>query len=287
VYRPSTNPLHELGNNFSHARAITKAVYALMAAHCFLSLRDWRLWFVEDGINIQPVWPVFRLTDEYAAGFWMVVTLCSLGTSLFAAYRTESRIVRIVAAACLFLHFATEDSRDSIRHGEHGLLWVSLILACLPGITHHGLESRRTQRSWLRIFGTAQFMLLLFYFMAGVVKVLTAVAQSVRGERTLLHPDSGALIIAEWLLRGDAPSLLGRWIVQHRFIAWSGLLGSVALEVLAITPLLWRPMQPLIAIGLIGMHVSIGLSMDVWFPENVALLALLILAGPPRPRFES
>jgi len=69
--------------------------------------------------------------------------------------------------------------------------------------------------------------------------------------------------------------------LQHRIIAWSGLLGSVALEVLAITPLLCRQMQPLVGIGLIGMHVAIGLSMDVWFPENVALLALMIMAGPP------
>ncbi|HIE96292.1 MAG TPA: hypothetical protein EYG03_10920 [Planctomycetes bacterium] len=74
---------------------------------------------------------------------------------------------------------------------------------------------------------------------------------------------TGALVIAEWLLRGDAPSLLGRWFVQHRFISWIGLLGSVALELLAITPFYWRRMQPLIAIGLIGMHVAIGLSTDV------------------------
>ncbi len=49
---------------------------------------------------------------------------------------------------------------------------------------------------------------------------------------------TGALVIAEWLLRGDAPSLLGRWFVQHRFISWIGLLGSVALELLAITSIL-------------------------------------------------
>ena len=43
----------------------------------------------------------------------------------------------------------------------------------------------------------------------------------------------------------------------------------------------WTELQPLIAVGLISIHVAIGLSKDVWFPENVALLALLILAGPP------
>ncbi|MDG2130731.1 MAG: hypothetical protein P8K08_22220 [Fuerstiella sp.] len=276
-----TNPLQELNENFAQARVIAKAIYALMATHCFLSLRDWGLWFVEGGINFQPVWAVSWLNIEHVASFWMVITLCGLGTSLLVTFQTESRSFRIVAAVCLVLHFAIEDSRDSIRHGEHGLLWAALILAWLPDITRHGHFGRRTQHAYLRVFGTAQFMLLLFYFMAGAVKLLTSCAQGARGERTLLHPDSGALIIAEWLLRGDAPSLMGRWFVQHRFISWFGLLGSVALELLAITPFFWRPAQPVIAIGLIGMHVAIGLSMDVWFPENVALLSVLILAGPP------
>ena len=275
------NPLQECSDRFFHATVVTRVVYALLAAHCFSSLRDWPVWFAENGISFQPVWPVFWLSAEQAALLWVVATLCGLGASLLAAGRAESRPVRIVAAVLLFLHFAIEDSRDSIRHLEHGLLWVSLILTCLPDISRSGENVRRTRLSYLRVFGTAQFMFLLFYSMAGAVKVLTSVAQGMRGDRTILHPDSGALVIAEWLLRGDAPSLLGHWFVQHRFVSWVGLLGGVVLELLAITPLFWRRLQPLIAFGLIGMHVAIGLTMDVWFPENVALLAVLILAGPP------
>ncbi len=116
--------------------------------------------------------------------------------------------------------------------------------------------------------------------MAGAVKVLTAIVQGLRGERTLLHPDSGALIIAEWLLRGDGVNLAGAWFVQHRYIAWISVAGGVLVELAAIAPIFARWTQPIITFGLIAMHVGIGLTMDVWFPENVALLAVMFLAGP-------
>ena len=273
------NPLRTLRTRSTRANTVTQAVYALLATHCFLSLRDWRIWFGAP-LNLNTVWPVAWLSTETAAAVWLLATIAGLFTAVAAVVLTDSRSVRIVSAACLLLHFAVEDSRDTVRHGEHGLLWVSLIFACLPASPGQ-TACRRMRLRQLRVFGTAQFMVLLFYWMAGVVKVLTSVAQGVRGERTLLHPDAGALIVAEWLLRGDMPSLMGRWLVEHRLIAWLSVLGGVLLELLAVTPLFWYRMQSVIGIGLIAMHVGIGLSMDVWFPENVALLGLLILAGPP------
>ena len=194
--------------------------------------------------------------------------------------KNDSVLLRLTTTFFLLAHFSIEDSRDSIRHGEHGLLWTTLILCFLPVFKRSEVEPRRRSVAYLRRFGLAQFMLLFFYFMAGAVKIVTAVVQLANGERTLFHPDAGALIISEWLLRGDASSLMGRWCVEHNYASWLGVLSGVCIELLAITPLFWRRMQNVVGMGLVCMHLGIGLSMDVWFPENVALLALLILAGP-------
>ncbi len=233
-----------------------------------------------DAVNFQPVWLLSCLPPEYASSVWLATTIAGLVFACLMARKNDSLLLRLTTTFFLLAHFSIEDSRDSIRHGEHSLLWTTLILSSLPVLQRSEDASRRRCAAYLRRFGLAQFMLLFFYFMAGVVKVVTAVVQLVNGERTLFHPDAGALIISEWLLRGDASSLMGRWCVEHNYASWLGVLGGVSIELLAITPILWRRLQSVVGIGLICMHIGIGLSMDVWFPENVGLLALLILAGP-------
>jgi hypothetical protein len=279
-----TTAVEEVRNNYTHARHTTRAIYAFLAGYCFVSLKNWRIWHGSTGINFHPVWPVAWIRPDNVPSIWLCSTLLSLSVTSLTMIYVDSRSLRIVAAVCLCLHFAVEDSRDTIRHNEHGLLWTTLILAALPGMTKSSHDDARQKLRFIGVFKTAQCMLLLFYCMAGIVKVATSVAQGLRGERTLLHPDSGAMIIAEWLLRGDPPSLLGHWFVEHKVVAWIAILGSVVIELMALSPLVYRSFQPGVGLGLIGVHVGIGLAMDVWFPENVALLALMILGGPPIAR---
>jgi len=252
-------------------------VYVLLVAHCFVSLREWEVWF-SSAINFHPVWLVSWIPQEFAAKAWLVTTAAALVFCAANAWGTN-RWLRSIATLFLVLHFSIEDSRDAIRHGEHALLWISLILAFLPG---EFTSERQTQVRYQRVFRLAQSMLLLFYGMAGVVKVATSIVQSLRGDRALLDADAGALVISEWLLQGDETSLLGSWMVHHPAFASIGLLLSVVLELACLVAIFWTRIHALTGVSLILMHVAIGLAMNVWFPENVALIAvILVLASRP------
>lgn len=271
----TTNPLAKLRNNHLRDLLATRFIYGVLAFHCFASLKEWPVWFGTTPVNFRPVWIVSWLSTEQAPTLWIVTTCAGLVLSGMLASGLNARWLRLVATFCLLLHFSIEDSRDNIRHGEHALLWVCLVLCMIPSSSTK-LSHRHKMLKHARVLGTAEAMVFLFYTMAGMIKVLTSVAQGMKGEKTLLHPDSGALIISEWLLRGDATSVCGRWLVEHRYVAWLGMLSSVCLEVFALLPLLWKAARPFVCTGLIGMHVGIGLSMDVWFPENVLLLAVFL-----------
>ncbi|MFY9255686.1 MAG: hypothetical protein WAO83_19685 [Fuerstiella sp.] len=270
----NANPLLRQTQSFVQTTFVVRAFYALLTAHCFVSLRDWQLWFATP-LNLKPVWATFWLTSTTAPTIWAITTVFALILCGLCAWLPKTHL-RIAAAILLFMHFAIEDSRDTIRHGEHGLLWVSVILAFLP---NDRCSERRRQVRYQRVFYLAQSMILLFYGMAGGVKVLTAIVQGMRGERTFLNPDAAALVISEWLQRGEGTSLLGSWMIHHPIVAWGGLLASVVVELACLIAIVSHRIRPLVAVGLIGMHVSIGLIMDVWFPENVALLAILLLAA--------
>lgn len=274
------NPLATLSRNLNRTEVLVKVVYGILAFQCFAALRDWRLWYSELPVNFHPVWAVSWISLDTVPEYWLVTTLAGILLAGCTAVWTDLRWLRTATTIVLLLQFSIEDSMDSIRHGEHALLWVMLIFAFLPSMRAAERHQRHRILSYVRIFALAQVMILLFYFMAGGVKLVTSAVHAMQGDTTLLNPDSGALIIAEWLLRGDADSLMGHWFVKHRMFAWVTVLGSVLLELFALAPLLVRWTQPVVAGGLIAMHVGIGLTMDVWFPENVLLLCVLILSGP-------
>lgn len=69
--------------------------------------------------------------------------------------------------------------------------------------------------------------------------------------------------------------LLAKPLVASRQLATLAMATTLVLELGALIGLLWRPLRPWWASGLIGMHLMIGLTMRIWFVPPMIILALV------------
>lgn len=269
----------------AHARAATRAwtlVRALYAYNLVVAvqlLRDWQVWTAEPALD--PLWPVRWVETVGVARGAIACLLAFVSASVLAVWRPEQRALRLACALLSLPAFALPSSLGKINHGLHGLFWVLLVLVFLPGPpapTPHA-ERLHRQRS-LRVLWAAQAALLLFYSMSGALKLYASARQLALGEVSFLSPEGAARHIAHRLLQTHGDSLLGPLFIEHPFLGAPTQWLTLYLETGALF-IAFRPaVQRLWAAGLIAMHLGIGVCMNIWFVNQIALLALLLGASP-------
>ena len=202
-----------------------------------------------------------------------IILLFFIASSLLAALKPWNQWTRSLACISTLTFVALFNSFGKIYHFYHLLVLVSFLLIFLPRKTSD------RQKTLLIILG-CQAIIFLTYTLAGVGKLLGIAWRVSQGRVSLLDTSALARHISHKIVAQNIPSILGDWFIQHQFIGWVLLLGSVYLLVFSFWAAFKPSLHKLWAAGLILFHIAIFLTMYINFSYNILLLALFFFNSP-------
>lgn len=133
------------------------------------------------------------------------------------------------------------------------------------------------------VFSACQGMILLIYSMSGSWKIIAVISQTLQGEVSALAPTALARHVAAKLLSSDATSLLGPWLIENYWVGWPLMLATLYLELFALWVVARPSLHRWFGLGLILLHVSTHLTLNVSFVQNTLWLALFLVFSPFNP----
>jgi len=283
----STNPTLAASVAFQR-RAYNRAsvlVRAYYAVGVLFTLQAVGVWPHYAGLRqASPLWPA-----AWWFGWFSVRTSVNLiftgylVASLVAAALPERRWARIAYAFTLLQYMALINGFDKTNHNLHAWLFVAAILIFLPRGPWAGRTRKLDRQYFLAVFWSAQFVVLFFYSLTGMWKILFAFKSLFEGRTGGFSFAGFSYIVASRILRGNEDTVLGHFFVQHEIIGWALYIGTMYLESTSIL-IAFRPrLHRVWGIGLILFHFATQLTMGFSFTENVALVGLLFVCSPFSP----
>jgi hypothetical protein len=236
---------------------------------------DWSYYLAKNAID--PLWPIAWLNlVDYSFGVNIIFTLLLIGTFLAALF-PKMRFTRFMAFFALFAFVAFINSFGKIGHSSY--LWVltSFLLIFLP-------NERKGEKSYFRnfltIFWGCQAIVLLTYTMSGAWKIYYAFVQMGMGQVHAFYPGAMSYQVADRLLKTNATSLLGPFIIDQVWLGWPLYVGAIFIELFAFYAVFRLKLHRLWAVLLVSMHIGIYLTMTIDFTKSVLLLAILFFNSP-------
>jgi hypothetical protein len=270
------------------ASMIVRIFYAVMLYEAVSLYSGWILLMEREGA--EPLWPVawtaFMPWRTAVIGVGLVFVL---GAAL-AAMAPRSLWLRITAFAGVFQFQAMQYSFGKIDHNLHLIVGIALVFIFLPdpytdpGAS--GASQARRQRRYLEVFWSAQAFVLLTYTLAGISKLHGGLIDILMDRRSFLSADALAAHIAnDFVSRGKASSLgVGEFIIDHPEIGGPLFWGAILLEFFSFA-VAWKPgLHRIWGLLLIGLHVGIGLAMEIWFRPVLLVLGMFLIASPFAPQ---
>jgi len=234
---------------------------------------------LESQYTLWPIQWALCVDTKIAA---ILITFASVLGSLGAVLFYRWQLARVTCFVTLFLLGALANSFGKINHGFHVLIWVSFIFSFSGPIFQAGRITKAEKMSLMRCVWNAQAFVLFFYSFSGLWKVYTVFLQWNAGEVTALHPEALATHIARQIALTSHYGVLGEWVVQHSIVGWPLYVGAIYLELFAICTVADENLKKAWGISLFLMHCGIGLTMDIWFIHQAAVLAVLLINSPFR-----
>jgi hypothetical protein len=264
---------------FDKAQMLVRVFYATNLFWAALRLEERARWNSYDAI--YPLWPLSWLQTDNVSTIATSVFVFNTVVAALALIYVGSTSARWLAFAGALFAGAFENSFGRICHYGHAWVWVTFFFAFLPsGQPSQFTHSRILRQRFLQVFWSAQFALLFFYSMAGWLKLVSVPVQLMRDEVTAIGPEALARHIANCAMQGGPQPLLASWLVDHIMIGWVLFLGAIYLEAAALLAAFRPAIHRWWGIGLIMLHLGIGLAMEIWFVPPMFLLALLFVYSP-------
>ena len=264
---------------FERAQLLVRAFYAANLFWAGLRLEERERWSTYDAL--YPLWPLSWVDNNDVSAVATNIYIINAVVAVIAVIFSRSSSARWLAFGGALLAGAFENSFGRICHYGHTWVWVTFIFAFLPsGPLSRFSSSRVLRQRFLHVFWAAPFALLFFYSMAGWLKLVTVPVQLYRGEVSAVAPEALARHIANCIMQEGPQPHLANWLINHVMLGWLMYLGALYLEAVAVL-IAFRPaLHRLWGIGLILLHLGIGLGMEIWFVPSMFLLALLLVYSP-------
>lgn len=285
LYFPSREVIHNPEFQWIRASSLVQVFYVLLLFQAVGSYNAWLLMLDREGA--QPLWSVLWVQAmSWSEVVFFVGLLYFFGAVLAALYPSNA-FARFLALLGVFLFDSLKYSFGKIDHNNHLLVGVAAILIFLPRAQLGGANRARNQRRYLEVFWGAQAFILLAYTHAGISKLHGAVIDLIMDRRSLFSIEAlGSHIAHDFVSRGKESGLgIGEFIIDNAWLGGGLFWGAVALELFSFA-IAWKPrLQRLWGICLIGLHVGIGLAMEIWFRPPILLLGIFLLASPFAPPY--
>lgn len=231
--------------------------------------------------KLQPLWPLFWADGMEVQQVTEIVLLFNLACAIGAAILPTWRLTRGLACVGVLLAVALDNSFGQIGHSGYTWVWVTFFFTWLPsGGEATFQQSRRLRQHYLHVFWAAQFAVLFFYSISGVLKLVPVPLQMLRGEVSSIAPEALARHIANRSLQTNSNPLLAGILIDHVALSWPLYLGAIYLELCSVIVAFRHDLHRLWGSNLILLHVGIGLTMEIWFVPPIFLAALLFVNSP-------
>ena len=269
------------GRAYVKAGMLVRIFYVVSLGWTISQLQDWTSY--NKLKSLTPLWPIVwsDVVGTNTSVNLIMAAYVLAGLAVFAF--PEWRVLRIAYTFTLFQYMGLANSFGKVNHGMHAWLFVSFVFIFLPDRRWRYRRDISTRQQFLTVFWAAQLIVLMFYSLTGMWKVLYGVADLVRGHTGAFSFDGFSLLVADRLLQTNSDAVLGKFFVEHAFIGWILYLGTMYFETFSIL-IAFRPrLQPTWAFVLVLFHIGVMLAMDILFMENVVLVGLLLLYSPFAP----
>lgn len=287
LYFPLREVIGELEPQWIRASTLVRLFYAFMIFQAVSSYNAWII--LMERQEAQPLWPLFwtRFVPWEPAMF--AIGLAFIFGAVAAALFPTNVIARLAAFLGMFLFESAKYSFGKISHNHHLIVGAALILIFLPRVVPAEDSRERSQRRYLEVFWAVQAYILLTYSMAGIAKLHGAVLDMLLDRRSLLSVEALASHIAhDYVSRGKSSALgMGEFIIANPWLGGPLFWGAVALEFFSFA-IAWKPgLHRLWGMSLIGLHVGIGVAMEVWFRPVILMIGIFLLASPFAPAYRT
>lgn len=281
-----TSPYHHVAVDprptYLRARQLVRFSYVVLTYFAIVSLRSLPAYDTPPDALLWPIAWTSAVPWSIAIG---IIFSMSVVGSLLAAVAPRVVAFRVIAVAGLGMAKAVEYSDfGKINHGYHLWTLVALLLVFLP---RGDDRDPGHVRAYLEIAWGAQALILSTYLIAGTQKLIGAWTDWNEDGVTIFTPSSLALHLAKVVVRGEGGGPLADLVLEHPRIFGPLMAVALGVELLAIATVFRPRAQRLWAVLLIGLHIGIGLVMDIWFEPQAFVVGVWLLASPFAPTHQN
>lgn len=268
---------------FKRAVLIVQVFYAVTAYRMYGESRDLtHLSGSADDLDL--LWPVMwmRFVPLETAG-WLLAHL-ALGAGFAGLLFWRFRPVRVLLSLALLELMALGNSYGGTGHGAHEWFWISVCFWFLPTGRPRELEASRFGRTdFLYAFGMAPALILFFYTLSGLYKLLHATVALLQGEFGGFSPEALAVTVARRALETGSEPMWAEPIIAAPLLGWPLYLGLYFVEVVSIAVFFRPVLHRAWGVILIAFHFGTLLLLDIIFPLHVLINALFFVMSPFAP----
>lgn len=269
-------------SQFTEIQLIIRIFYLLIFLFESNKFTAWSNWISKT--NFAPLWPVYWLKYVDSEAGILAILWLGLISALLGITFPNWRFTRILVFLSLLEFIAFKNSFGKIGHNEHLSILISFILIFLPSGWHSLKKvNQYTKNATFLVFSGCQALIMLTYTMAGVGKIWGALEQALQGEIHALAPKALALHIAFAFSQQDSQVPLGIWLMEHYYIGWPLMIGTVYLQFFALWSVLRPSLHQIWGFSLLSFHIGSAFIMNVAFVQNTIWLALFFINSPFRP----
>lgn len=262
---------------------VVRIFYAVMLVVMF-----WQLSSIWDNANTAQAvdlrWPVIWMQIAGVKPSATLVLFGMFASAVLGGVFYRQRAARVAVAFFFVQHVALNTSFGYVNNSLHIWMWISIGFACLPTVTDQGLlQSRLLRQQTLTVFAWLTGLVLLFYTLSGIAKLIGAVPLD-PDKLSSLAPDALAHLVLNRLLVADEVSVLGDLLAIVPAAGWPVYLLVIYIEAFAFVALFRPALLQLFGAILVVFHIGIWFFMDIQFPMQPLQVLLLLVWSPLRPR---
>jgi hypothetical protein len=279
------SPFTRHGRSFVQARSLVRVFYCFIlffANSSYLEMLD-----ITPDILESPFWLTswIRLVPLSLAGQLLGVGFVL--SALAAALAPQYRSCRLLVCFFYLQYICTLAFHLNGRGNPTSLMsfWVSVIFVLLP-YSQAAIEKtpRIERQTYLFVFWGAQCLVLFFYSLAGLGKILDSARLAYSGDPSYFSPSGLATLICNWLDASRIESPLAEMILDRPWLGLPLSTCTLYFELFAVLVAFRPALHELWGSFLILFHVSVTILLGVSFSENVMLVGILFLCSPFKPQ---
>lgn len=269
----------------AHTRAvlIVRLYYALGLLWMSQSMSTWRS--LLDNETLNPQWPAEWIDAVGTRTGITAILVAYTAFSIAVAVLPRFLLLRVGYSASLLCFLSLSNGLGKIGHGMHSWFWLSVILVLLPAArtAWRPTTDGDRRRTFLQVVMLGQLVVLFFYTLTGLWKILYATKALVGPGVSAFELDGFSYLIGANLLSTNRATLVGDFLVDNPAIGWLLFNGTIYLEAASLLIVLRPRLHRFWGFGLLLFHIGTQAAMGILFPANVVLLGLLLLCSPFAP----